>query len=129
MKKIAYILVACLILAAHSTMAGCAEPKQFSDASSPIAVKAGEEFVISLESNPSTGYHWQLSKPLNEAIMVLVDSQFQAPNTKLIGAPGVELWTFKASGKGSTEVAFEYVRSWEKDVPPARNAVFTVLVD
>jgi len=42
-----------------------------------IEVKVGQEFNITLESNPSTGYGWQLSKPLNETIINLIGSEFK----------------------------------------------------
>ena len=65
-------------------------------------VVVGEEFSFTLASNATTGYHWELAEPLNEAIVKLVGSQYQAPNTNLLGAGGQEVWTFRAVGAGQT---------------------------
>jgi len=36
-----------------------------------------------------------------------------APETSLVGAPGKEVWTFKALKKGTTKIAMEYSQPWE----------------
>ena len=94
-------------------------------ASEPIMVKAGQNFTIKMESNPTTGYGWQLSKALDNKIS-LVTNAFIPPDSKLCGAGGHELWTFKAIGEGQTDISMKYVRPWEKD-QPARTNVFTVI--
>ena len=91
-----------------------------------IKVKAGQKFIIRMESNPTTGYGWQLSKTLDNKI-ILVTNAFIPPDSKLCGAGGHEVWTFKAVGEGQMEISMNYVRPWEKD-QPARTNVFTVIV-
>ena len=109
---------------------GCQQKTQaYSSAAIPITTEVGKQFVISLQSNATTGYKWQLAKPVDGAIIEFVSSQYVTPKTRLIGAGGEELWTFKAVGKGKAEIMLEYIRPWEKDKPPARQEVFTVLVD
>jgi len=34
-------------------------------------------------------------------------------NKGLVGAPGEEVWTFKALKKGTSTIALEYSRPWE----------------
>ena len=92
----------------------------------PIMVKAGQIFTIRMESNPTTGYGWQLSKTLDNKIS-LVTNAYIPPDSKLCGAGGHEVWTFKAVGEGQMEISMNYVRPWEKD-QPARTNVFTVIV-
>ena len=96
------------------------------NASEPITVKAGQNFTIKMESNPTTGYGWQLSKALDNKIS-LVTNAYIPPDSKLCGAGGHEIWTFKAIGEGQTEISMKYVRPWEKD-QPARTNVYTVIV-
>ncbi len=84
------------------------------------------EFSVTLPSNPTTGYHWELAAPLAEGIVKLMDSTYQAPATGLLGAGGEEIWTFKAVGRGETVIELKYVRPWEKDVAPADRASFRV---
>ena len=92
----------------------------------PIKVKVGQRFTIRMESNPTTGYGWQLSKDLDN-IIVLITNTFIPPDSKLCGAGGHELWTFKAVEQGQTNILMKYVRPWEKD-QPARTNVFMVIV-
>jgi len=92
----------------------------------PIRVKAGQRFTIRMESNPTTGYSLQLSEDLDN-IIVLVTNAYISPDSKLMGAGGHEVWTFKAIGHGQTNIIMKYVRPWEKDLP-ARTNVFTVIV-
>lgn len=92
-----------------------------------IEVPVGKTFNVTLDSNPTTGYRWQLAKPLDEAILKLVGSEYKKPATKLVGAGGKEVWVFKAVAKGQASIQMKYVRPWEKDVGPVKKATFTVI--
>jgi inhibitor of cysteine peptidase len=91
-------------------------------------VKPGSRFRINLESNRSTGYQWRLARPVDQKVIKLVGSGYQSPEVKLPGAGGKEIWTFEAVAAGRTEISMQYVRPWEKGVPPARTARFSVVV-
>jgi inhibitor of cysteine peptidase len=85
----------------------------------PVAmVTSGQpEFIIQLKSNPTTGYSWFL-RGYNSELIQPIKHQFQAPDTKLVGAPGFELWTFKVKAAGfvvpqQTLIRFVYARPWE----------------
>jgi len=93
-----------------------------------VAVNTGRRFAIRLQSNPTTGYGWQLAKPLDEKIVVQVTNDYIHPESSLMGAGGHEVWIFKAVGQGQAEISLKYVRPWEKDRPPAETNVFTVVV-
>lgn len=90
----------------------------FSDGIGEVNTKGGHEIVATLPSNPTTGYQWQLMKPLAETTVKLVSHVYRVPQTGLVGAGGQEIWIFRTMGPGETEVALGYVRSWEKGVPP-----------
>jgi inhibitor of cysteine peptidase len=96
--------------------------------SKPVTVTAGQEFKVTLASNPTTGYKWDLAKPLDEKIVKFVTNEYARSAPQLIGSGGNEVWTFKAAGEGRTEIAMKYIRPWEKDVAPARTTNFMVLV-
>jgi predicted secreted protein len=95
---------------------------------SQLDVAVGQEFSITLASNATTGYHWELAAPLDEAVVKLVASQYKTHETKMLGAGGQEIWTFTAVGRGQTVVQLKYVRPWEKDVPPVKTASYVVIV-
>ena len=95
-----------------------------------IEVENGQKFTIILESNPTTGFGWQLAKPLDESIVKFIDSEFRTLATKFPPPPGtggIEIWTFEAIGVGTTEIFMEYLRPWE-DAPPEKEQTFTVIV-
>lgn len=94
-----------------------------------IDVAVGQEFTVTLASNATTGYHWELSAPLDEAVVRLIGSDYRAADTKLLGAPGKEVWTFQAVGPGQTVITLKYVRPWEKNVAPIETASYRVTVN
>lgn len=96
-----------------------------------ITVSAAKpEFVLQLKSNPTTGYSWFL-KAFNATYIEAVEHHYKAPTDKtLVGAPGYELWTFKAKPAAfkvpvQTSLHFVYVRPWEKN-KDTQGVVFTV---
>lgn len=104
-----------------------AQTEEYLNPGEPIKVKVGQTFGISMKSNPTTGYGWKLSKALDNKV-VLVTNVFVPPDSKLVGAGGHEVWTFKAVGEGQTDIAMKYVRPWEQDQSAVRTGAFTVIV-
>ncbi len=99
--------VVCLLLLAT----GCSLlTKEFTDPNQPIVVAPGEEFVITLDSNATTGYRWELSQPLDEKVVTLVGHEYQGSGLPVSGAGGQEHWRFKAAGPGTTEINLIYRR-------------------
>ncbi|MBU0672161.1 MAG: protease inhibitor I42 family protein [Candidatus Margulisbacteria bacterium] len=91
-------------------------------------VRIGENISFSLDSNATTGYQWQLARPLDNNFVELVSSVYLVPNTGRVGTGGTEIWTFKALKVGRTKIYLKYVRPWEKDEPPAETRVFDVKI-
>ncbi len=86
---------------------------------SPVQVKAGEEFEVVLESNPTTGYQWQLADPAMGGIVALVSSTYRPDPAPpgMVGSGGKEHWVFRGLKPGETTVSLVYARPWEKDAP------------
>ncbi len=96
----------------------------------PRKVSIGEEFTIVVESTPSTGYLWRLAEQPDPNVVKSLGMKFEPPpRTGLVGAPGKEVWTFRAEGAGQTVIRLEYVRPWEKGKPPARTETQQVIVE
>jgi inhibitor of cysteine peptidase len=102
--------------------------KKFSDPAVPVTVAAGKEFSLVLDSNRTTGYGWDVEGAVDGKIVKQVGSDYRQPSTKLVGAGGADILKFRAVGKGKTVVALRYARPWEKNVEPARKALFVVIV-
>lgn len=85
-----------------------------------MVTKDQPQFVIRLKANPTTGYSWFLREYDSSLIMPL-KHQYEAPNTKLLGASGYEVWIFSVKPAGFTvpqvtQIHFLYARPWEPDV-------------
>lgn len=100
----------------------------YTDDTAVIEVNAGGEFVISLDSNPTTGYSWDFSRPPDPGVVELLDASYLPSGERRVGAGGRQVWTFRATGPGEAVIELAYFRSWEKGTAPARKAVFTVIV-
>ena len=96
------------------------------DISNVINATAGKDFVITLDANATTGYEWQLANSIDNNLIEFVGSEYIPNKTDLVGSGGRSVWTFKAVQTGKTQISFKYIRSWEKDVPPAKETTYSV---
>jgi len=103
-----------------------AEPPANGESAVELTVKAGENFLIDLESNPSTGYQWQ--PEYDEAYLLLVE-HFYIPNenTELVGAPGTQKFDFRGLVPGATQLTFSYLREWEEE--PIETKVYQITIE
>lgn len=92
----------------------------FSDSGSPVDVVTGQDFVIRLVANPSTGYVWNVSVEPDQSVVTLVNAEgsYEAPDQSLPGASGFQLFDVVAVGPGSTQVQFTYARPFDPNDNP-----------
>ena len=78
-------------------------------------VTVGDTLVVTLFSNPTTGFQWSESAQISDqTILKQAEHKFEEPQAKgIVGAGGKEVWTFTALKKGTTEITMEYSRPWE----------------
>jgi inhibitor of cysteine peptidase len=98
------------------------------DNSKTVEVKAGDQIVIALEGNPSTGYTWE-AKDLDASMFQQVgETEFKSSNPGLIGAGGTLTLTFKTLKAGTSALTLIYHRPWETDVAPVNTFMVNVTV-
>ncbi len=92
-----------------------------------IEVKAGEEFTITLETNPNTGLHWEVAVELDATILDVnnIRKEFIAKADRE-DSPGWDIWTFTAIAPGETTITLGYYRGFT-DVA-SRTVVFNIVV-
>lgn len=92
-----------------------------------ITVKPGDVVTVTLVSNPTTGYSWQVMEIDNAILVQEGDPEYkQSPGSEgLVGAGSTETFRFKAVGSGETPLGLGYLRPWES-VPPIET--FTVKI-
>jgi inhibitor of cysteine peptidase len=99
------------------------------DESTGNQVRSGGQFAVVLPSNRGTGYSWSLAEDFfSQEVVSLAGHQYVAAPSGRIGAGGVECWVFRADNPGSVTITLNYSRPWERDVPPARTASYSVTV-
>ncbi len=95
-----------------------------------IKVKLGDNFSLTLESNPTTGYSWKAN--FNSRQLKLVSQKFeprQSDDQQLIaGRGGQEVFEFQALKAGNTKIEFHYLRPWEKDVPAIKEVIYKIRI-
>jgi predicted secreted protein len=94
-----------------------------------IRVLAGKQFSITLTANRTTGYSWRLAAPLDPAMLKQISDDYHAADAGAVGAPGEEVWTLEAVGKGLLQLNFEYVRPFEKDAKPVKTARYSIVIE
>ncbi len=92
-------------------MATAHAPQRFDDPKGPIEVDADGEFEITLDSNPSTGYSWKLTKPLKDGPVEYRGQDYEPSETdeQIVGAGGTAILKFRALESGEASIELEYV--------------------
>lgn len=101
---------------------------QVTDPQLPIEVSAGKEFNIILESNPSTGYHWEVGE-LDKNVLEFVKKDYASTSDpNLVGGGGLDVWTFKAVNAGEAQITLGYYPPSNVLTEPQQKVTFTVTV-
>jgi len=127
--KIAVVSFAFLLAA---TLSGCGSQEVSlgaEDNGGQVTLEQGQTLAISLESNPTTGYGWQVLE-MEAAVLQQsgeVEYKQSSGSEGLVGAGGVETLRFEALAAGQTTLTLGYMRPWES-VPPVETFTLQVTV-
>jgi len=94
-----------------------------------IETRNGDDFFVVLDSNPTTGYGWQLD--FDSSFIQLVDRKYVSRSQEALPVPGAggdEAFNFLALKSGKTEITFSYLREWE-DKAPINTKVFEITIE
>ncbi|QRG65519.1 protease inhibitor I42 family protein [Brevibacillus choshinensis] len=79
-----------------------------------IRAAAGHSFALTFPANPTTGYQWFFSNPLDQRFLTLVSNEYIPPaSPSRIGQSGHQVLTFHAHLPGMTSIAMKYCRPWD----------------
>ncbi len=97
-----------------------------------VRVGVGQQIVIKVCSNPSTGFGWQASD-VPATIVRLVDQSYLEPGSSagqpgVVGAAGIEALTFEALAAGAGDVHLAYSQPWTGGTKGAWNLTLHVVV-
>ncbi len=94
-----------------------------------VEIAVSGSLTVTLDSNASTGFQWVLVSIGDETVLEKTANTYEAPeDTGMVGAPGKEIWTFKALKKGTSTISMEYSRPWENGTQAAETFDLIVVV-
>ena len=99
------------------------------DNNGQIAAKSGDTLILTLDSNPTTGYSWQVMEIDNAVLVQNGNPEYKqsAGSEGLVGAGGTEIFHFNVVGTETTTLELGYMRPWES-VPPIETFTIEVVV-
>ena len=129
-----FSFVALLTLIVALTLAtGCTSQQQevkasVDDDGREKQLKKGQTLVVTLEGNPTTGYSWEVTEPLDEQVLRQAGEPEFQQESDLVGAGGVQILRFEAVNAGKTTLKLIYHRPWEEGVDPLETYSIEVVV-
>ena len=93
-----------------------------------VELARGAHLVVALEGNPSTGFDWKATEALPAQLTAESDSLESTAASGVVGAGGLRVFTYTTTAAGTGVLDLEYVRAWEKGVPPQHTFRLTVIV-
>ncbi len=105
------------------------------DAGRELQLPSDQLLVIELESNPATGYTWEVVG-IDNRVLRLTDTGLRTPDhelsklgTPLLGAPQIQVLRFAGLHAGQSELTLAYRRPWEQqEVAPQETYSISVNV-
>lgn len=140
MKSFSLVSLLVLSACASSSVPGAPEPEASvavvrAVQGQDMALKVGQVLEIALQSNPSTGYAWNITQD-GQPQLLAIPLPATAPEAAsrdgappMVGSPVIARWHFRAQEPGRTHIRMVYQRPWQTDVPPVETAEFTVEVN
>ena len=89
-----------------------------SDNGQKMTLFAGQELIIQLAGNPTTGYTWEASNLDASMFQQVGQAVFGSSNPNLVGSGGTQTLTFRVLKTGPAALTLIYHRPWEQKVAP-----------
>lgn len=87
----------------------------------PLELRTGQQFILRLPSNPTTGFRWLLRDTAPQVLQSLGPEVYTNPeDAGLVGSAGISTWRFQVAQAGEGRLALTYERPWEVGVAPAQ---------
>jgi predicted secreted protein len=108
----ARLLMPAVALAALALPASPAAAKQvaltIADTGTTVSVHRGDTIRVALEANETTPFHWVVTRRPRATVAKVTSSRYVQSPSDLAGAPGLQHYTVKATGRGRTSFAAQY---------------------
>ena len=95
------------------------------DNASIVSLRGGQSLKITLASNPSTGYSWNIVS-IDPALLKQVGEKEYKQESNRKGGGGHTIFRFRGIAKGKLSLKLAYYQGWEKN--PSYEKTFTVAI-
>ncbi len=92
-------------------------------------IEVNDKIRAKLCANPSTGFTWVARMDDEDGVMKLEKQEYVAPDSELVGASGMDIWTFKAVKEGTALITMEYSQDWDGGIKAERTYVLDIIVE
>lgn len=87
----------------------------------PLHLSSGQLLMLTLPSNPTTGFRWVLRDGAERVLESLGPEVYSNPeDAGLVGSAGLSTWRFNVKQAGADHLRLAYQRPWETEVAPAK---------
>lgn len=112
------------VLASLVLLSACASPSKSlqvqKQSQCPISLQAGQQLILSLPSNPTTGYRWTVQEDAAVVLKALGPEVYSAAeDSDLVGGDGTSTWRFQATEPGEAQLLLTYAQPWDSSAAPA----------
>ena len=120
-------IVGAFLLGRNPFAAGGDHRLDAADDGTVVEVVVGEQILLRLEGNPTTGYEWQVDAG-DPAVLALAGEPDYESSSDDDGSGGTYTFRFEAVGRGSAEVVLQYYRPWLAPAEVPVTFTFTAVV-
>ena len=122
----------CFMPLTETTMAGEKEARQVTltdkDNGTKQVLPLNHLLVVHLEAQAGTGFSWVIAKNDKEQLPLLSSVLLDNPD-KVPGGKAVQVFTFRASAAGASNLELHYQRPFDKGKTPAKTFKVTVTIE
>jgi inhibitor of cysteine peptidase len=87
----------------------------------PIQLHVGQNLMLSLPSNPTTGYRWAIQDSAGGVLRSLGPEVYNSSDDgQLLGSGGHSTWRFEAFAAGTGRLRLTSQQPWEPEAEPAQ---------
>jgi len=87
----------------------------------PQQLHVGQQLIVSLPSNPTTGYRWSIQDSAGGVLRSLGPEVYtSSDNGQLLGSGGQSTWRFQVFAPGSARLRLTSQQPWEPEAEPAQ---------
>ncbi|MNP69581.1 Chagasin family peptidase inhibitor I42 [compost metagenome] len=85
----------------------------------PVKLTSGQNLILTLPSNPTTGYRWSIQDSAGGVLRALSPEVYSNPeDAGVVGAAGVSTWRFQAFAPGTGRLRLTSQQPWAPEVLP-----------